>query len=166
MKYHKVVFKDVLYLLDIDVNLFSGLKHYKSKDYLKKNRLCISQRKIITRLNIVKTGFFIFLKDHKSRSVFTNFCFSFYKDDFYIFVPARFLKARPIKPNALEGGTPKPGLHKPKDRQRSEVLERVNIGDNSFKDFNSWESIEGGPRMPEDRSYKPVESQKMTIGPK
>ena len=29
LKYYKIVFEDVLYLLNIDVNLFSGLKHYK-----------------------------------------------------------------------------------------------------------------------------------------
>ncbi len=39
LKYCEVVFKDALYLLDIDVNLFSGLKHYKSGGYFKKNRL-------------------------------------------------------------------------------------------------------------------------------
>jgi len=39
LKYHKIIFKDALYLLDIDVNLFNGLKYYKSKDYLEKNRL-------------------------------------------------------------------------------------------------------------------------------
>jgi len=38
-KYCEVVFEDALYLLDIDVNLFSGLKHYKSGGYLQKNRL-------------------------------------------------------------------------------------------------------------------------------
>jgi len=41
LKYCEVVFEDVLYFLDIDVNLFSGLKHYKSGGYLEKNRLCI-----------------------------------------------------------------------------------------------------------------------------
>ncbi len=40
-KYYEVMFEDALYLLDINVNLFSGLKHYKSGDYLQKNRLCI-----------------------------------------------------------------------------------------------------------------------------
>ncbi len=42
LKYHEVVFKDILYLPDIDVNLFNGLKHYKLRGYLEKNRLCIS----------------------------------------------------------------------------------------------------------------------------
>ncbi len=42
LKYHEIVFKDVLYLLDIDINLFNGLKHYKLKDYFEKNRLCMS----------------------------------------------------------------------------------------------------------------------------
>ncbi len=41
-KFREIVFEDVLYLPDINVNLFSGLKHYKAKGYLKKNRLCIS----------------------------------------------------------------------------------------------------------------------------
>ncbi len=41
LKYHEVVFKDVLYLFDIDVNLFSGLKYYKLGGYLEKNRLCM-----------------------------------------------------------------------------------------------------------------------------
>jgi len=39
LKYREVVFEDVLYLLNIDVNLFNNLKHYKSKGYLEKNRL-------------------------------------------------------------------------------------------------------------------------------
>ena len=39
LKYHEVVFEDVLYLLDIDVNLFNGLKYYKSRGYFEKNRL-------------------------------------------------------------------------------------------------------------------------------
>src|SRR6266566_3478312 len=39
LKYREVMFEDALYLLDINVNLFSGLKHYKSGGYLKKNRL-------------------------------------------------------------------------------------------------------------------------------
>jgi len=33
-KYCEVVFEDVLYFFDIDVNLFNDLKHYKSGDYL------------------------------------------------------------------------------------------------------------------------------------
>ncbi len=158
LKYCKIVFEDALYLLDIDVNLFSGLKHYKSKDYLEKNRLCISQGGIITRLNIVKTGFFILLKGYKSYSAFANFCFSFYRDDFYIFVPAKPLKIGPIRSNALKKGTPRLGLHRSKDRQQFEVSEGVNIGNNGFKDFNSWESTERGPYMPEDRLCKLVES--------
>ena len=145
------MFEDALYLPDIDVNLFNGLKHYKLRGYLEKNRLYISQEKIIIRLNIVKTGFFIPLKDYKSYNVFINFCFSFYKDDFYILVPAKPLKAKSIKPNALEKGTPKPGLYKLKDRQRSEISKGVNIGDNGFKDLSSWESTERGLRMPEDK---------------
>ncbi len=165
MKYHEIVFKDALYLLDIDVNLFSGLKYYKLGGYLEKNRLCTSQEGIITRLNIVKTGFFIPLKGHKSCSVFANFCFSSYRDDFYIFVPARPLKVGFIRLNVLEGGTPKPGFHRFKDRQRSEVSEGVNIGDNGFRDLSSWESTEGGPCVSEDRPCEPVESQEVTVGP-
>ncbi len=42
LKYCEVIFEDVLYLPDIDVNLFNGLKHYKSRGYLEKNRLCMS----------------------------------------------------------------------------------------------------------------------------
>jgi len=110
------VFEDVLYLLDIDVNLFNNLKHYKLKGYLEKNRLYMFQGGIIARLNIVKTGFFIPLKGYKNCSIFANFCFSFYRDDFYIFVPTRPLKAGLIRLNVLEGGTPKPGLYKFKDR--------------------------------------------------
>ena len=158
MKYRKVVFKNALYFPNIDVNLFNGLKHYKSKGYFEKNRLYISQRGIITRLNIVKTGFFIFLKGYKSRSVFVNFCFSFYKDDFYIFILVRSLKVGPIRSNVLEKEIPKPSLYKFKDRQRFEVLKRVNIGDNGFKDPSFWESTEKRPYVPEDRLYEPVES--------
>ncbi len=88
-KYCEVVFEDALYLLDIDVNLFSGLKHYKSGGYLQKNRLCMSQEGTIAKLNIVKTGFFIPLKGSKSSGVFANFCYGFYRDDFYIFILAR-----------------------------------------------------------------------------
>src|SRR6266566_4266004 len=39
-KYREIMFEDALYLFDIDVNLFSSLKYYKSKGYLQKNRLC------------------------------------------------------------------------------------------------------------------------------
>ncbi len=39
LKYRKIIFEDALYLPDIDVNLFNGLKHYKSRGYLEKNRL-------------------------------------------------------------------------------------------------------------------------------
>jgi len=137
LKYREIMFEDILYLLDIDVNLFSGLKYYKLGGYLEKNRLCTSQRGIITRLNIVKTGFFIFLKGYKNCSAFVNFYFSFYKDDFYISIPIRPLKIGPIKPNVLKKGTPKLGLHRPKDRQQSKISERINIRDNGFKDLNS-----------------------------
>ncbi len=158
LKYRKVIFEDVLYLSDVNVNLFSGLKHYKSGGCLKKNRICTLQGGIIARLNIVKTGFFIPLKGHKNSSVFVNFCYSFYKDDFYIFIPVKPLKAGLNKPNVLEKITPKSGPHKPKDRQRSEVSKGVNTGNNSFKNPSSWESTEGGPCMPEDKPCKLVES--------
>jgi len=39
LKYREVIFEDALYLLNIDVNLFSDLKYYKSRGYLEKNRL-------------------------------------------------------------------------------------------------------------------------------
>src|SRR6266566_7867282 len=39
LKYREEVFENVLYLLDININLFNGLKHYKSRGYLEKNRL-------------------------------------------------------------------------------------------------------------------------------
>ena len=42
LKYREIMFEDTLYLLDININLFSGLKHYKSKGYFKKNKLYIS----------------------------------------------------------------------------------------------------------------------------
>ncbi len=166
LKYHEIVFKDVLYLLDININLFNDLKYYKLEGYLEKNRLYISQKGIITRLNIVKTDFFILLKSYKNYSAFANFCFNFYKNDFYILILTKPLKARLIKPNALEKGTPKLGLHRPKDRQQFEVSKEINTGDNGFKDPNSWESTEKRPCIPEDRPYKPVESQEVTIGPK
>ncbi len=41
LKYYKIVFEDILHLLNIDVNLFNGLKYYKSGDYLEKNKLYI-----------------------------------------------------------------------------------------------------------------------------
>ena|SRR6266699_2757727 len=103
-------------------------------------------------------GFFIFLKDYKSYNAFTNFCFNSYKDDFYIPVPARLLKAGPIRFNISKKGIPKPGFHRIKDRQRSEISKGVNIGDNGFKDLSSWESTEEGFYMSEDKFYKPVES--------
>ena len=109
-------------------------------------------------MNITKTGFFIPLKNYKSRSTFTNFYFNSYKTDFYIPVPAKPLKAGPTRPNILEKGTPKPGLHRPKDRQQSKVSKKINTGDNGFRDPSSWESTKKGPYMPEDRPYKPIES--------
>ena len=89
------------------------------------------------RLNIVKTGFFIFLKDYKSSSVFINFYYSFYKDDFFIFIPVKLLKTGFNKFNALEKVIPKLSLYRFKDYHRSEVLKRVNIEDNDFKNPNS-----------------------------
>ena len=41
LKYREIMFEDALYLPDIDVDLFNGLKHYKSRGYLEKNRLCM-----------------------------------------------------------------------------------------------------------------------------
>src|SRR6266699_3391908 len=136
-KFREVVFEDALYLPDIDVNLFSGLEHYKAEGYLEKNRLYTPQQRTIAILNIVKTGFFVPLKGQKSRSAFANFCYSSHRNDFYIPIPARPLKAGPTRPNASEGVTPKPGLHTPKDRQRSEVSEGVTTGKDGFKDLSS-----------------------------
>ncbi len=109
-------------------------------------------------MNIVKIDFFISLKGYKSRSAFINFCFSFYKDDFYIFILVKPLKIGPIRFNVLKRRTPKPGLYRPKNCQRFEVLKKVNIRDNGFKNLSSWESIEGRLYVPEDRLYKSVES--------
>ncbi len=131
------MFEDVLYLSDIDVNLFSGLKYYKSGGYLQKNRLCMSQGGTIAKLNIVKTGFFILLKGSKSSGAFVNFCYGSYRDDFYIFIPVRLLKVGPNKLNVLEG---------------------VTIGNNGFRDLSFWESIERGPCVLEDRLCELVES--------
>jgi len=118
----------------------------------------------ITKLNIVKTGFFIFLKGPKSSGVFANFCYGFYRDDFYIFIPAKPLKVGFNKSNVLEGVIPKLSLYRSKDRYRSVVSTGVTIGNNGFKDFNSWKSIERGPRVPEDRPCEPVESQEVIVG--
>jgi len=89
------------------------------------------------KLNIVKTGFFILPKGYKNCSVFINFCFSFYKDDFYIFILIRSLKVGLIRFNVLKKGISKLNFYKFINYQQSEVLKRVNIGDNSFKDSNS-----------------------------
>src|SRR6266699_1743994 len=118
------------------------------------------------KLNIAKTGFFISLKGHKSNSAFANFYYSFYKDDFFIPIPVRPLKIEPNKFNASEGVTPNLNLYRLKDCHRFEVSNGVNIGNNGFKDLNSWESIEKGHRMPEDRLYEPIKSQEVTVGPK
>ncbi len=136
-KYYKIVFEDVLYLFNIDVNLFNSLKHYKSGGYFQKNRLYTSQEKIITKLNIAKIGFFIPLKRPKNNGAFANFYYGSYKDDFYILIPARPLKIGSNKPNASKRVTPKPGPHRLKDRHRSVVSKRVTTGNNSFKDLNS-----------------------------
>ncbi len=88
-------------------------------------------------MNIVKTGFFILLKDYKSNNAFINFCYDFYKDNFFIFILTRPLKVGLTRLNALRKITLKLGLYKPKDRQRSEVLEGIDIGNNGFKDLNS-----------------------------
>ncbi len=109
-------------------------------------------------MNIVKTGFFIFLKDHKSSNVFVNFYYNSYKDDFFIPISARSLKAGFNKLNVSKGVTPKSGPYRPKDCHRSEVSKEVNIRNNGFKDPNSWESIERGLHIPEDRPCEPVES--------
>ncbi len=41
-KFREIVFEDILYFFNIDVNLFNGLKHYKAGGYLEKYRLYIS----------------------------------------------------------------------------------------------------------------------------
>ncbi len=105
------------------------------------------------------------MKEPKNSGTFANFCYGSYKDNFYIPIPARPLKAGLNKSNASEGVTPKPGPHRPKDRHRSVVSEGVTTRNNGFRDLSSWESIERGPRMPEDRPYKLIESQEVTIGP-
>ncbi|SRR6266566_912449 len=94
------------------------------------------------KLNIIKTDFFIFLTGYKNNNVFINFCYNSYKDDFYILIPAKPLKVKLNKLNALERGTPKLILHKLKDRRRFKVLKGINIGNNGFKNPSSWESIE------------------------
>ncbi len=94
------------------------------------------------------------MKGYKSCSAFTNFYFNSYRDDFYILILARPLKVGPIRFNVLKRGTSKPGLYRPKDRQRSEVLKKINIEDNGFKDLSSWESTKRGPYMSEDRPCK------------
>ncbi len=113
------------------------MKHYKLKGYLEKNRLYTLQGKIITKLNIVKIGFFILLKGYKNNNVFINFCYNSYKDDFYILILAKPLKVEPNKFNALKKITPKLGPHKLKDCQQSEILKKINIENNSFKDPSS-----------------------------
>jgi len=75
------------------------------------------------------------------------------------------LKTKPTRLNTSKEGTPKSSLHKLKDRQQSEVSKGINTRDNGFRNPNSWESIEGRPRVPEDRPYKLVESQKMIVKP-
>ena len=109
-------------------------------------------------LNIVKTGFFVFLKGQKSYSAFANFCYNFHKDDFYIPISAKPLKAGLIRFNVLEGVILKLGFYRFKDYQRSEVLEGVIIRKDGFKDLSSWESIERGLRISEDRLYELIES--------
>ena len=116
-------------------------------------------------MNIVKTGFFIFLKGPKSNGAFANFCYGFYKDDFYISILARPLKVGPNKFNASKKVTPKLGPYRSKDRHRFVVSEGITIGNNGFKDSSSWESIERGPCVPEDRPCEPVESQEVIVGP-
>ncbi len=82
------------------------------------------------------------MKGYKSSSVFINFCYRSYKDDFYILILAKPLKVELNKFNILKGVILKLSLYKLKDCQWSEVLERVDIRNNGFKDFNSWESVE------------------------
>jgi len=98
------------------------------------------------------------LKDYKSYNAFINFYFNFYKDDFYIFISIRPLKVRFIKFNVLKKRTSKLGLHRLKDYQRFKVSKGINIGNNGFKDSNSWESIEGRFYISEDKLYKSIES--------
>ncbi len=109
-------------------------------------------------MNIAKTGFFILLKGFKSSGAFANFCYGSHRDDFYIFILARPLKVGFNKLNASEGVTPKPSLYRLKDCHRFVVSEGVTIGNNGFRDLSSWESIERGSRVPEDRPCEPVES--------
>ncbi len=88
-------------------------------------------------MNIFKTGFFILLKGYKNSNTFTNFYYNSYKDDFYIFISTKPLKAGFNKPNVLKGVIPKLNPHRLKDRQQSKVLKKINTGNNGFKDPSS-----------------------------
>ncbi len=98
------------------------------------------------------------MKGFKSSSVFANFYYGSYKDDFYILIPIRFLKVGPNKSNTLEQVTPKPGPYRFKDCHWFMVLEGVTIENNGFKDLSFWESIERGLCMSENRFCELVES--------
>ncbi len=131
------MFENALYLPGIDVNLFNDLKHYKARNYLEKNKPYTLQGRTITILNIAKTGFFVLLKGQKSCSAFANCCYSSHKDDFYISIPAKLLKTGPTRPNASEKITLKLSLHRPKDRQRSQVSKGVTTRKDGFKNPSS-----------------------------
>jgi hypothetical protein len=61
-KYQTLTLRNALYFPFIDVNLFSGIKHYKAGGYLEKETLKSAKGTTIGLLNFQKSGFFLQLE--------------------------------------------------------------------------------------------------------
>ena len=64
-KYRGVALQNALYIPSMDLNIFSGLRHYRSGGYVAKNKLFWSSGAPLATLEIEKSGFFLPIKGVK-----------------------------------------------------------------------------------------------------
>ncbi|KAK2073782.1 hypothetical protein P8C59_008031 [Phyllachora maydis] len=73
--YTKLVLDNVLYLLNIDINIVSGVRHYDSGGCLIKETLYGGDRRCIAVLDFKKSGFFLDVKGSSKPILHANFAF-------------------------------------------------------------------------------------------
>ncbi|KAK2069824.1 hypothetical protein P8C59_004371 [Phyllachora maydis] len=73
--YTKLVLDNVLYLLNIDINIISGVRHYNSGGCLIKETLYRGDRRCIAVLDFKKLGFFLNVKGSSKPILHANFAF-------------------------------------------------------------------------------------------
>ncbi|KAK2071817.1 hypothetical protein P8C59_006212 [Phyllachora maydis] len=74
--YTKLVLDNVLYLLNIDINIVSRVRHYNSGGCLIKETLYGGDRRYIAVLDFEKSGFFLNVKGSSKPILYANFAFS------------------------------------------------------------------------------------------